>query len=138
MSSGSFVQSKYESDRGSVHQIKLQPETVFASVGGQTNDPPSSVVNSPFAAEVNRGAKSYGLRPRYVNVAFKDTPPTGYQPYTTLKISILDPDTFSLISTGDAVTYNGGTGAVTSKAAESILPGDSAIGQDNDTPVEGT
>lgn len=127
MSAGSFVASKYESDGGSIHYIALQQETIDASLGGTTNDEPAGSIDSPFAAEVNRGARSYGLKPRKATVKFEDSPPTGYRPYTTLQIPILTPGTFSDIEIGDSVTYSGGTGEVTGKTAENIRPGAAVI-----------
>lgn len=136
MSSGSFTSSKYESDLGTVHFINLQPETLAATFDGTANAAVNDNIDSPFAAEVNRGAREYGLRPRYVTVAFEDAPPTGYRPYTTLRIPVLDSTVFDGIAIDDAVAYAGGTGVVRRKSPESIIPGTSVI--TTDAPAEPT
>lgn len=128
MSAGSFTTTKYESDEGTIHQITVQPEMVSATVGGDANGAPDGAVDSLFAAEVNRGARAYGLRPRKLRVTFEDSPPTGYRPYTTLLIPILTPELFGEIASGDAVSYNGGTGTAGRKVEENIRPGKAALG----------
>lgn len=135
MSAGSFSVSKYQSDLGDIHEIKIQPETAEMDIDSVENTAPPSAVNSVFAAEVNRGARAYGLRPRKIRVAFKASPPAGYRPYTTLTLPILQKSVFDGINNGDTVTYNGGTGEVTKKLAEDINPGSAALGQDNATPT---
>lgn len=136
MSAGSFQSSKYESDDGTIHFISVQPETIAAVLDGNPNDEPAGNINSQFAAEVNRGARAYGLRPRKVNVAFTDNPPTNYRPYTTLAMAVLDPEVFAEIAIGGTVTYSGGTGVVSSKVEENVRPGKSVIvsGDEDDTP----
>lgn len=128
MSAGNFILSKYESDTGDVHQIKIQPETSAASLGGTANQAPSGAVDSVFAAEVNRGARAYGLRPRKVTIGFTDDAPDGYRPYTSISIPVLQESVFNGLAIGDSVTYNGGTGVVKSKAGETINPGEAALG----------
>lgn len=128
MSAGSFVVSTYEADSGKIHLIRLQNETVNATFAGTDNDPPAAAVDSQFAAEVNRGARAYGLRPRRVNVAFTDAPPTGYRPYTTVSIPVLTKAVYDDIELGGLVSYSGGTGKAKSKTGESTNPGASAIG----------
>lgn len=128
MSAGSFINSRYQSDDGTIHQIKLQPETVAMTVGGTANAAPTGAIDSVFAAEVNRGAKAYGLKPRKINVSFEGEPPTGYRPYTSLSLPILTTDLFEAISDNDVVVYNGGSGKVSSKVAENIRPGAAVLG----------
>nr|CRY96881.1 hypothetical protein [uncultured prokaryote] len=127
MSQGSFVGSKYQSDTGDTHFIKVQPETIAATLGGTANAAPTGDIDSVFAAEVNRGARAYGLRPRKVTIAFEDDVPEGYRPYTSISIPVLEPTVFSGIAIRDAVTYAGGTGIVSSKTGENILPGEAVL-----------
>ena len=123
MSAGAFVISKYEANDDGIHLIKVQPETVAATIDEVANAAPAGAIDSPFAAEVNRGARAYGLRPRRVTVKFEDSPPTGYKPYTTLTIPILSKTVFAGIEGGDPVAYAGGTGEVSTKTGEDINPG---------------
>lgn len=134
MSAGSFVQSKYQSDTGDVHVIKVQPETIAATLGGTANAAVAGAIDSVFAAEVNRGARAYGLRPRKVTVAFETDVPTGYRPYTSLSIPVLSASVFAGVSPGDTVSYAGGSGVVTSKSGEDINPGEEVL----ESPSTGT
>lgn len=128
MSAGAFSNTRYESDGGTIHFIKVQEETLTMTVGGTANDAPTGAIDSQFAAETSRGAKAYGLRPRKINVSFTDEPPTGYRPYTSLQLPILTTDLFESISDNDVVVYAGGTGEVSSKVAENIRPGAAVLG----------
>jgi len=128
MSAGAFSTTKYQADSDAIHEITLQPETVSATIGGTANTAPTEAVDSFFAAEVSRGARAYGLRPRKVRVAFTDSPPDGYRPYTTISLPILTKTLFDAISSGDAVSYAGGTGTAGKKIAEDINPGAAATG----------
>lgn len=136
MSAGSFSNSRYESDSGTIHLIKVQAETLTMTVGGTANDAPTEAIDSVFAAETSRGAKAYGLRPRKINVSFTDEPPTGYRPYTSLQLPILTTDLFESISDNDVVVYAGGTGEVSSKVEENIRPGRAVLGGAVEPAVE--
>lgn len=127
MSQGSFTGSKYQSDTGDVHFIKVQPETIAATLGGTANAAVPGAIDSVFAAEVNRGARAYGLRPRKVTIAFEENVPDGYRPYTSLSIPVLSASVFAGVSIGDSVSYAGGAGVVSSKSGESILPGEAVL-----------
>lgn len=127
MSAGAFLLTRYESDQGTIHEIKVQPETVAATFDGTANAATTDDVDSVFAAEVSRGARAYGLRPRKVRVKFGATPPDGYQPFTTISLPILQQSVFDAIAPDDPVVYAGATGTAGRKIAESILPGTAAL-----------
>lgn len=128
MSAGEFRTTKYQSDTGDIHQITIQPETSEATIGGTENSAPTEAVDSLFAAEVNRGARAYGLRPRKIRVAFTDTPPTGYRPYTSINLVVLQESVFTNAALEADVVFNGATGKLKGKIPESILPGEAALG----------
>nr|CRY96860.1 hypothetical protein [uncultured prokaryote] len=135
MSAGSFSLSRYEDNDGKLYQIRVQPEIVAAVIDGDDNGPEAGSVTEKFAAEVNRGARAYGLRPRKLTVSFEDTPPTGYRPYTTLQIPVLKKETWLRAKVGAVVTYAGGTGEIKSKADENFRPGESAYGGGDEAPT---
>ena len=128
MSAGSFVLTTYEDNDNVVHAIKVQPEVVATLFGGDDNDPAIGPVTSGFAAEVNRGARAYGLKPRKLRVEFTTEPPDGYRPYTTVEIPVLQKGTWIGAKVDDEVLYSGGVGKVKSKIDESLRPGASVIG----------
>jgi len=69
MSSGAFTDSFYESNElGSVHPIRVQPETIALSLGGQTNDAPAATGAIGPSAQVSRGKRSIGINARTVTI----------------------------------------------------------------------
>lgn len=59
-----FERAKYESDRGTIHSIRLQPATL-AVAGAQ----PAGAVDSDIKAKVTKTNREFGLRPRGVTIA---------------------------------------------------------------------
>lgn len=120
MSSGAFTRSRYETDQGNICRIRVQPETIAATVGGTANAAPTDPVTSGFPSAHARGSRSQiGITARRITVAFA-TPPAGYKADQLLSIPILTPDLYNAIDLDDAVTYLGASGVVVGKIAEAI------------------
>lgn len=118
MSAGTFTISKYEADSGEIHPIRVQPETITATVGAANSAPTGSVSNSLFA-RVGGGNRAYGIRARYATVRFTGTLPTGYAENQTLRIPILSEATFDQIVPGESTgSYLGSPIVVVSKVRE--------------------
>lgn len=123
MSEGGFVTSIYEANAGTFHNVRVQPETLAATIGGTANAAPAGPVDSPFWCKVSKGATEYGLGPRFAVIAWGDgTAPAGYKESENVSIPILDPVLFDASNIGDAVAYNGGTGTLSGKRAENQFP----------------
>lgn len=126
MSAGKFIKSTYEADNGVTHPIRIQPESVAASLGGSPNTIPAKgtgLNNSKISAKVSKGKRERGLGPRMVTISFPDTEagvPDGYKPGTVLAIPVLKKDTWDALSEGDAVTYLGKSGTIASTIPESV------------------
>jgi len=106
MSSGAFKISKYSSTKtGLVHPIRIQPETLDLTLGGNSNDEPSGAVSSPISAQVSQGKRSLGLNARTVTVTWAGTPPTGYAAGGSITLPWLDEANFSTLVRGTTGTY---------------------------------
>lgn len=120
MSSGRFTRSKYEADDGTIHPIRLQPETLEANIGGGANSPPSADTDTDLSAKVSRGARAFGLRPRFVTAVWTETPPSGYDDRTPIRLPILTEARYDAINVNGTGTYLGSSITVISKTRESI------------------
>lgn len=98
MSSGSFEDSFYESNElGSVHPIRVQPETIALTLGGQANVAPVGTAAIGPSAQVSRGKRSIGINARMVTVRLTATK-DGYLAGSTISVPWLDPATFAAIT----------------------------------------
>ena len=115
MSSGGFIRTKYESNAGTIHPIRLQPETVAA----YENEAPTGAINSPISAVVSLTRRQRGLRPRYISVVLTAAKPD-YKAGTIYKIPILSATKFAEIEVGEAGTYLGVAAEVVGKEDERV------------------
>lgn len=111
MSAGAFLLSRYESsETGLIHPIKVQPETLTLSLGGNTNNPPAGQPTSKLSAEVGGSRRTYGLKTRLVRIRFTSTLPDGYEANSTITLPWLTSTNFGSIARGTTGTYTiGGT-----------------------------
>lgn len=121
MSSGAFVNSFYESNElGTVHPIRVQPETVSLTLGGQANTAPAGAGAIGPSAQVSRGKRALGINARTVTVRLTAAL-AGYLAGSTISIPWLDPGTFAgitpKVTTG---TYLGTACIVTGKSPEKV------------------
>ena len=83
-------QASYNTTTAQIHPIKVQPETLLASVGGVTNTAPAGTVTNPISAEVHKNKRAKGLHPRMVALKAPATAqPTGYAPGGITRIPCL-------------------------------------------------
>lgn len=122
MSAGTFVRSRYQAtyDTNAIHPIRVQPETIAASIGGTANDPPAGAANSPISALSSIGSRARGLKPRMINIQFPATgQPTGYKALGVTSIVALTAEFWALAVNGAAITYLGVTCTVIGRTSES-------------------
>lgn len=60
----SFTRTKYEADNGDIYSIRLSP-----SRASQAGTAPSGAVTSGIKAQVSKGNREFGIRPRGVTLA---------------------------------------------------------------------
>jgi|SRR3972149_183757 len=80
MSSGAFVVSKYSSNTlGTIHPIRIQPETLALTLGGTANAAATGTAVLP-SAQVSKSRRAIGINARTVTIKFvAGTVPTGYK-----------------------------------------------------------
>lgn len=119
MSYGPFIESKYETNGGSICSIRVQPETTQLVIDGVTNGPPAGAVDS------ERGVSASGKRSilhwtaRRVGLRVTD----GAGPYaenTVHYVPVLEPVTYQgyVSPRGKVGTYNGSAVIVIGGAPE--------------------
>lgn len=122
MSAGAFVRSKYAcTDTGLIHPIRVQPETITASIGGVANTAPTGAVSNNISARVSGGKRTLGLTARRVNL---QAPATG-QPATYLasgltSIPALSEAFYNAAVKGATCTYNTVAYTVVSRTPEVV------------------
>jgi len=120
MSAGPFTRTFYQSDTGLIHPVRLQPETLLATVEGQALDPVTGPTTSSISAQVTGSRRGLGLFARYITVAFTGTPPTGYSAGQTYRLTVCDPAIYDAINVLDEGLYLTAVIQVVSKTPERI------------------
>lgn len=121
MSAGPFTETFYTDDYDNVRPIRVQPETLTLSIGGQANSAPTGPATAGAGyVRVSGGKRTYGITPRKVSIRFTGTPPAGYAANQTYRIPVLIPGhwkayTDPKLQTG---TYLGVACQVVGKSAE--------------------
>lgn len=113
MSEGGFLTAGYEAGDGTVHAIRIQPETASLVVNGVTNTIPAQPAGGYVQpqAKVSGGKGQIGLTARRVGIKFGTTPPAGFSTGSTIYLPWLQADTFpQFVPRGAAVTYRGASG----------------------------
>lgn len=120
MSEGRFERSKYETDAGNVIPMRVQPETLAATIGGETNaEPAGDILPGWPSVRVGGGRREIGVNGRFVTGSWQ-TPPTDYDGRTLFKLVIPTKSVFDGIAKGQSISYLGGTAAVVSVTPEKI------------------
>lgn len=120
MSEGQFIRSFYSTDAGNTAKMRVQPETLAATIGGTANAAPAGPATVGFpSVQISRSRRSLGVHARFVTFAWT-TPPAGYDPNGLVSLPVPDPTVFAGIADGEAVAYLGGDGEVVSKTPELI------------------
>lgn len=117
MSSGAFVLSKYEADSGTIYPIRVQPETLAATIGS-ANAAPAGVTDAEVFARTGGGNRRYSIKARAVSVRFTGAVPDDYAPNQLLRIPILTQSVYDGITVGDSGTYLGSAVQVVGKLRE--------------------
>ena len=79
MSAGAFSSSKYSANSGSIYKIRVQPETIAASIDSVPNAAPAGAIDQEVSAAVSRGKRALGMNARTVTLVFTGALPDGYE-----------------------------------------------------------
>lgn len=122
MSAGRFERSFYSTDDANIMPVRVQPETIAATVGGVSNDAPDGPATGNFgSASVSQGRRTNGVNTRLVRLAFTgDTAPTGYLEGGTITLPALQPAFFAACSVGATGTYLGSAVVSVGRSGETI------------------
>ncbi len=122
MSSGRFVRTFYgisTENGGGVINIRLQPETLSAQIGGAANAAPAGPATVPGSATISQGRRSAGVNVRYVTVAWTGDPPDDYEGLTA-RIVVPNPTVYAGATLGSAVTYLETEATVVGRTPETV------------------
>lgn len=89
MSAGAFTLTRYEDDKGNIHPIRVQPETITMSLGAGSNSPPADPVDTESYVRATGGKRRYGILARRVALAWTAAPPAGYKAGSLVVVPIL-------------------------------------------------
>jgi hypothetical protein len=120
MSAGAFVNTKYESNAGTIYFARVQQETLDLDIDGTTNDAPAGDIDGEPSASMSGSRRKYGVNARSVSLSWTADPPDGYEDGSTVRVPILTPAVFNGISRGDTGTYLDAAVEVVGKSNESI------------------
>lgn len=120
MSAGRFVRTRYETARGNIHPIRVQPETLVLTIAGATNDAPAGSVDGQGSARVSTGRRSLGINARLVRLAWSGSAPAGYDANGTITLPWLQELTFVALLPGATGTYLGAGVVLVGKTGESV------------------
>lgn len=119
MSAGIFTSSKYESNSGAIYKIRVQPETLGATIGGVANSAPTGDVDQEVSAKASGGKREIGMIARTVTLEFTGATPTNYSGDNVI-VPVMTRDTFDAWTSpaDQAGTYLGSAVKVASQSAE--------------------
>lgn len=121
MSAGRFINTRYQTNTGAIHSIRVQPETTLATFQGGDNEPPSGIATGLGSVKISNSNRSFGIKPRMVTISWSGAVPDGYEPGRTLRIPVLTPDTWNAIpAKGGVGVYLGLPVDVVGKSPERI------------------
>jgi len=123
MSAGVFETHLYSSNvTGTIHPIRIQPETLALSLGGTANAAATGTAVLP-SAQVSKGKRSIGINARTVTVKFADgDEPDGYKPNSPITVPWLQNNAAFLnaVPGVTAVSYLGETAILVGKSPEFV------------------
>lgn len=120
MSAGAFLLTRYELNTiTGIVPIRVQPETVAFTSGGNANDAPAGATTIPLLAKTRKGTREYGIGSRCITISWNGSPPTGYKD-ENLTIPVLQSSVFDGYNVGDAGTYLGTPCSIVAKKNESL------------------
>lgn len=123
MSAGVFETRKYSSNTlTTLHRIRVQPETLAATLGGTANAEATGTAVLP-SAQVSKSKRSLGINARTISLKFASgDEPTGYKPDSPITIPWLQNNSAFLTAVPGvtAVTYLGATAILVGTSPEKV------------------
>lgn len=109
-----FTDTKYESDAGTIHSIRLT--SGYATAAGAA---PSGAVNSNIKVKVTKTGREFGIRPRRVSLSRTvGTGDTAFRKRATLPVLTKTVFDGTTMAPGQTVTIGANTWTIVSKQPE--------------------
>lgn len=106
--------TQYEANDGSVHSLLLDQDR-FAAAG----TPTTNAIDSPIKAQISKGNKEFGLRPRGVRLArLVGAPPDTFRKYTFLPVLTIADYNSAGFAIGASISIGGVAWEVVGKVPE--------------------
>lgn len=121
MSTGSFVNSKYEDGlNGDIHFIQVQPETLDLQINATVNLAPTGAINSEKRAFVSSRRRRGAVCARKVGIKITEAGPNNYKVGSVIYVPVLRPSNFLAMiePPGQLGQYNGSACQVIGSSAE--------------------
>lgn len=122
MSAGEFTRTFYELDTGNgggIARVRVQPETISATINGVANDAPAGPATLPVTAQVSKGNREIGIGCRTVTLEFTGSLPTDYSG-DNVTIPVLQESTYASWTVGQTGTYLSVPVEVVGRSPESV------------------
>lgn len=78
MSAGEFQRAIYQTNAGNFASVRVQPETLAATIDSVANDEGAGPINQEASAQVSKGKRTIGINCRTVTLKFTGTLPDDY------------------------------------------------------------
>ncbi len=123
MSAGAFERTRYTTDGGAQVNIRVQPETLAASLGGTVNAGSATAADAGYpSAIVSKSRRGIGIHPRTVTVKFQGASvPAGYLAGQSYTIPVMSDSAWANLASGSSITYLGTACDFISKNPEKIV-----------------
>lgn len=119
MSSGAFVIAGYSTDNADIVPIRVQPETLAATLGTANASAGATFAAGFPSAQVSKGKRTIGINARTVSIRLT-AELEGYKPDSILRVPVMTQARWAALSKGSTVTYQGTAGVVVGKSPEVI------------------
>lgn len=120
MSAGPFsTTAKYQSNNGDIYPIRVQPETLAATLGGTVNASPAGAVTQQTSARASAAKRKIGMNARAVTFKVTAVPTGSGTPIgAILRLPVMTASVWDGLNRGDVVQYEGYLGNVVGLSPE--------------------
>lgn len=109
-----MINTKYESDEGTVHKIRLTSKALAAA-----GTPPAGAINHGLQVKVSKTTREFGIKPRGVRIAKSfGTAPDTFIKYRFLPVLTIANFSTAAFALGATITYDGASWEVVSRMPE--------------------
>lgn len=113
---GVFSNTAYESDTGTVHPLRLRPETLSAA-----GAVPAAPINNSIRAKLSKSNNEFGLRPRFVRASrCIGTAPDQATVYTEVPVLTLEVFNSPAFQIGTGINVGGEDYIIISRIPEDV------------------